>query len=91
MKSRMQLISHKMLESDKRVDSRIIELGSLCMEATELLTEGMKGNSDKYNELAKKCIEIGILSDAITYELYLGEQITLDEMNKKAKETIKNL
>lgn len=91
MKKRMQSISHFMLESERKIDSRIIELGSLCMEANELFREGIKGNSEKFCELAKKCVEISIASDAISYELYLGEQVTLEELNKKMNETVKKL
>lgn len=91
MLNRMQTISHYMLESDKKIGERVIELGNLCLQVNELLTEGMKGNPEKYNELAKKCVEVSIMSDAITYELFLGDQVKLEDLNKKMNETIKKL
>lgn len=91
MKTRFKKISHAIVKNSKYVNERVVEMGSLCIEINELLSEATKGNEAKLKELAKKCVEIGLISDSIAYELFLGNQITMEELDKQIEETIKKL
>lgn len=84
-------ISHNMMISDKKVVDRVLELGNLSLEANELFTEGCKGNPKKFTELAKKCVEIGIVADSIAYEMYVSKLISLEELDKTMFEKIEGL
>ena len=91
MKTRFKKISHAVVKENKYVSERVIDMGALCMEANELLSEATKGNEAKLKELAKKCVEISLVSDSIAYEMYLSNQVTMDELDKQIDETIKKL
>lgn len=91
MINRLKAIGHNMIESDKNVSTRVIELGVRCLEMNDLFTEVTKGNDEKLNEVAKKCVEISILSDAIIYDLYVANQISIEELNKTMEEKISKL
>lgn len=91
MEKRFKEISHSLVKEGKFVSEWILHMGALCMEANEILSEANKGNESKFNELAKKCVEIGLASDVVAYEMYLANQITLEELNKKKEEIIKNM
>lgn len=91
MKDRLKKVSHQMVSSEDYVSDRVIELGSLCIEANEIFSEVCKGNADKLKDLAFKCTEIGVVSDSINFELYLANRVTIEELEKKMNETIENL
>lgn len=91
MKTRFKKISRTVVENNKYVNERVVEMGSLCIEVNELLSEATKGNETKLKELAKKCVEIGLISDSIAYEMFLSNQITMEELDKQIEETIKKL
>lgn len=91
VKERFKTVSHSVVSSNKCVSERIIELGTLCVEANELLSEATKGNESKLRDLALKCVEISLFSDSISYELYLSNQVKIEELEKVVKEAVKIL
>lgn len=97
MKNRFKEISHAMLFSDTLLSNRVIELGNTCIEVNDILTKVSGAGVDEKTtdkllaDLAKKCVEVNILSDAISMELYLGGKITLKELDEEKEKIIKKL
>ncbi|MGL5767876.1 MAG: hypothetical protein ACRCX8_19750 [Sarcina sp.] len=91
MKKRFRQISRQMLQSDKYISDRVVELGSTCMELNNLFSQVNQGDGSKLKEVALKCAELSTMADAISYELYLSNQVEIEELEETVKETINKL
>lgn len=89
IENRLKEVSHSIIQSEECISERVLDLGHLCVEANELLSEATKGSSECLKELGKKCIQISALSDKIVYELFISNVITTDDMMKEYLKAVK--
>lgn len=88
MKQRFEKISRKLLTDDKKVIERVYDLGYTVADVNDaFMTWGTTG--EKIDNLVDKLVEASLIADSILYELYVGGQISIDDINKKIKEKTK--
>lgn len=92
MKKRFKEISRSVVNSDKCISERIVSLNEKCMKLNDIFSETLNNHENQkelLKELAKKTIEIGLMAESISFELYLSNVIEMKELNGIKEKTLK--
>lgn len=88
-------ISRAMLFDSKRMYERVIKLGEEVGELNEAFLKWTTANGMSYKgfgkpqDVAEEAIDVILVAESLLYELYVGGQVTLEELDEMRKRKIK--